>query len=111
MYIERTLIIPTDFDENASFYERTTPDCVYSNTEQAKKTTVPYGNYDSLTWTSESVPSVLEDATTWGTKSFPGVGPFYFANHEDGTPTIGQLPPANENQDNPQEPIIIIVSG
>lgn len=96
MNIETILILPSTPDTRTSFYERTVPTCVVSSPTEAKKTTVPYGNYDDLTWTSESVPAVLDEATTWGTKTFPGAGPFYFANHEDGVPTIGKIPDANE---------------
>ena len=95
MDIAKTLILPTTPNQNTSFYERTTPDCILSSPTEAKKTTIPYGVYNDLTWTSESVPAVLDGATTWGTKTFPGAGPFYFANHEDGIPTIGLIPPAN----------------
>ena len=96
MTIETTLILPTTPNEKTSFYERTVPDLVLSSPTEAKKATVPDGNYDNLTWTSESVPAVLDEATTWGTKTLPGAGPFYFANHEDGVPTIGLIPPPNE---------------
>lgn len=95
MDIVKTLILPTTPDQNTSFYERTTPDCILSSPTESKKTTIPYGVYNDLTWTSESVPAVLDGATTWGTKTFLGAGPFYFANHEDGIPTIGLIPPAN----------------
>ena len=95
MTIEATLTLPTTPNENTSFYERTTPDLVLSSPTEAKKATVPYGVYDDLTWSADSVPAVLDEATTWGTKTFPGAGAFFFANHEDGTPTLGLIPPPN----------------
>lgn len=95
MTIEQTLILPDSPNENTSFYERTVPDLVLSSPTEAKKATVPYGVYDSLSWQNDSVPAVLNEATTWGTKTLPGAGPFYYANHEDGTPTIGLIPPPN----------------
>ena len=97
MTIEATLTLPTTPNENTSFYERTTPDLILSSPTEAKKATVPYGVYDSITWSAESVPAVLDEATTWGTKTLPGAGPFYFANHEDGTPTLGLIPPPNDD--------------
>lgn len=107
MYIETTLILPETPNQNTSFYERATPDCVLSSPTDAEVATVPYGNYSDLTWTSESVPAVLDEATTWGTKTFPGAGPFYFANHEDGTPTIGLIPPPNNENNDPGYVIVI----
>ena len=95
MTIETTLTLPTTPNENTSFYERTTPDLVLSSPTEAKKATVPYGVYDDLTWSADSVPAVLSEATKWGTKTLPGAGAFFFANHEDGTPTIGLIPPPN----------------
>jgi len=97
MNIEATLILPSTPNENTSFYERTTPDLILSSTTEAKKATVPYGVYDNITWASESVPAVLDEATKWGTKTLPGSGPFYYANHEDGTPTLGLIPPPNDD--------------
>lgn len=108
MNIETILTLPETPNENTSFYERTTPDCVLSSPTEAKKATVPYGNYSDLTWTSESVPAVLDEATTWGTKTFPGAGPFYFANHEDGVPTLGLIPPPNNDN---QGAVIVIDDG
>lgn len=98
MIIEKTLTLPDTPNENTSFYERTVPDLVLSSPTEAKKATVPYGVYDELNWQNDSVPAVLNEATTWGTKTLPGAGPFYFANHEDGTPTIGLIPPPNSNE-------------
>lgn len=97
MNFEATLILPSTPDTNTSFYERTTPDLILSSLTEAKKATVPYGVYDNLTWASESVPAVLDEATEWGTKTLPGAGPFYYANHEDGTATIGLIPPPNND--------------
>lgn len=95
MTIEQTIVLPTTPNTNTSVYERTTPDLVLSSPTEAKKATVPYGVYDNLSWQNDSVPAVLSEATTWGTKTLPGAGAFFFANHEDGTPTIGLLPPPN----------------
>lgn len=59
--------------------------------ETQKIAEVPYGRYDSLDWQNADVPAQIEGAVNFGLKTLPGAGPFYFANHEDGIPTIGHL--------------------
>lgn len=62
--------------------------------ETQRTAEVPYGVYDNLDWQNTDVPTQIEDATTFGLKTLPGAGPFYFANHEDGNPTMGHINPA-----------------
>ena len=93
MDIEKILTLPDSPHLRTSFYEKTEPVCIVSSPLNAKKTTVPYGNYNNLEWSSTFIPSVLTNqTTTWGTKTFPGAGPYYFANHEDGMAEFGKLP-------------------
>ena len=66
-------------------------------TETQKTAEVPYGRYDSLDWQDADVPAQIDEATSLGLKTLPGAGPFYFANHEDGNPTVGHLDPAQHD--------------
>lgn len=91
MNIVQTIQIPTPPEDNLGFYEKTNPTCVLTSPEATQEAAVPLGNYDNLTWAPGTTPTELEEATTWGSKTLPGAGPFYFANHEDGDPTIGHI--------------------
>ena len=86
-----TITIPSPPSANLGFYENTHPECILSSPSAAQLAEIPYGVYDSLSWNSETPAEQLEEATTWGTKTLPGAGPFYFANHADGNPTIGYI--------------------
>lgn len=91
MNIEQTLSIPTPPSVNLGFYEHTEPLCVLTNTENSREAEIPLGVYSNLNWEAENSPLVLEEATTWGSKTLPGGGAFYFANHDDGNPTLGHI--------------------
>jgi len=56
-----------------------------------KSAQIILGAYENLIWATGTGASIIEDATTWGTKMLPGAGPFYFANTEEGTPTLSHL--------------------
>lgn len=73
-----------------SLFEDIEGDLFNEGLEAGKVAEVSQGQYDNLTWqNTEGLQD--ETATEWGTKTLPGAGPFYFANHEDGNPTIGHL--------------------
>lgn len=91
MNIVQTINIPSPPSSDLGFYERTNPECVLTSTEDAREAEVFLGSYDGLTWNSANAPEELYQAESWGTKTLPGAGPFYFANHEDGEPTIGHI--------------------
>lgn len=87
----QTLNIPPPQIQNASFFEDVNSSCILTSTETSKQAVVYFGVYNRLAWETTDAPEELEDAVTWGTKTLPGAGPFYFANHEDGNPTLGHL--------------------
>ena len=88
------LQIPTPPSDNLGFYEHTVPTCVLSNPDEAQSADINLGIYSDTAWTSGLADSKLSDASSWGTKTLPGAGAFYFANHEDGNPTMGHLEPS-----------------
>lgn len=94
-----TITIPSPPDSNLGFYENTNPECILSSPTDAQLATIPYGVYDNLSWDSEEPSEQLADAVSWGTKTLPGAGPFFFANHSDGNPTIGYMGDAVELPD------------
>lgn len=73
-----------------SFFEDTDGGLHNEGTITGKLAQVNLGVYDNLTW---SDTSGMSDDTIidWGTKTLPGAGAFYFANHEDGYPTMGHM--------------------
>lgn len=60
------------------------------NTQESQSAPTPLSHYQELEW---DVPKVADtnDVTSFGTKMLPGAGPFYFANHEDGSSEIGHI--------------------
>ena len=94
MVIEFTLQLP---DISLSKVAEYVDSVLGSMTPEIQKTAeVPYGRYDSLDWQDADVPEQIEGAVNFGLKTLPGAGPFYFANHEDGNPTIGHLDPTDD---------------
>ena len=91
MNIERTLNPGTVSGESKNLYEDTTPNVTLSSISSAKTTEIPLGVYSDLTWNSKEPAEEIAGSESFGTKTLPGAGPFYFANHEDGNPTIGHL--------------------
>lgn len=88
MIIENVLTIPEIADN--SFFEDTRSYITNQGLETGKESEITLGSYADLDWST--TPGLSdEDVTSWGTKTLPGAGPFYFANHEDGNPTIGHL--------------------
>lgn len=76
-----------------SFFEDTSSTLHNKGIITGKLAQVTLGIYDNLTWSDTSGMSD-DTITDWGTKTLPGAGAFYFANHEDGNPTMGHLDPA-----------------
>lgn len=93
MNIVTELQVPAPPSDNLGFYEHTVPTCVLSNPDNAQSADIKLGLYSEVEWASDSADSKLSNASSWGTKTLPGAGTFYFANHEDGNPTIGHLEP------------------
>ena len=88
MIIEQTIELPAVADN--SFFEDTRSYITNQGLEIGKEAEIALGSYADLNWSS--TPGLSdEDVISWGTKTLPGAGPFYFANHEDGNPTIGHL--------------------
>lgn len=88
--------IQIPFVPDNSFFEDTDGGLHNEGIITGKLAQINLGVYDSLTW---SDTSGMSDATItdWGTKTLPGAGAFYFANYEDGNPTIGHLNPAQHD--------------
>lgn len=79
-----------------SFFEDTDGSLHNEGTITGQLANVILGVYDNLTWSDTS--GISDDTITdWGTKTLPGAGAFYFANHEDGNPTMGHLNPAQHD--------------
>lgn len=94
MIIENVLTIPEVADN--SFFEDTRSYLTNQGLEYGKEAEIVLGSYADLNWSS--VPGLSDtDITSWGTKTLPGAGAFYFANHEDGNPTMGHLNPAQHD--------------
>ena len=88
MIIEQTIELPAVADN--SFFEDVRSYINNEGIQLGKEAAITLGSYDNLTWSATS--GMADDTITeWGTKTLPGAGPFYFANHEDGNPTIGHL--------------------
>ena len=97
MNIVTELQVPAPPSDNLGFYEHTVPTCVLSNPDNAQSADIKLGLYSEVEWASDSADSKLSNASSWGTKTLPGAGTFYFANHEDGNPTMGHLEPAQHD--------------
>lgn len=81
---------------NNSFFEDTGSNLRNEGTITGQLAQVNLGVYDNLTWSDTS--GMADDTIIdWGTKTLPGAGAFYFANHEDGYPTIGHFNPAQHD--------------
>ena len=83
--------------ESKNLYEDATPNVTLSSTSSAKTTEIPLGVYSDLTWNSEEPAEEIVGSESFGTKTLSGAGAFYFANHEDGNPTMGHLNPAQHD--------------
>jgi len=79
-----------------SFFEDTDSTLHNEGTLTGKLAQVNLGVYNNLAWSDTSGMSD-DTITDWGTKTLPGAGAFYFANHEDGNPTMGHLEPAQHD--------------
>ena len=90
MIIEKTIDLPAVADN--SFFEDVRSYLNDEGLQVGKEAAVILGSYDNLTWGDTSG---MSDGTIidWGTKTLPGAGAFYFANHEDGYPTMGHIDP------------------
>jgi hypothetical protein len=97
MNIESILNPGTVSGESKNLYEDTTPNVTLSSTSSAKTTEIPLGVYSDLTWNSKEPAEEIADSESFGTKTLPGAGAFYFANHEDGNPTMGHLESAQHD--------------
>ena len=97
MDIVQTISIPIPPSTNLGFYEHTIPTCILSDPSNARAAEITLGSYSSLTWEAQLAAIELANAVSWGTKTLPGAGAFYFANHEDGNPTMGHLEPAQHD--------------
>ena len=93
MNIENILNPGTVSGESKNLYEDTTPNVTLSSTSSARTTEIPLGVYSDLTWNSEEPAEEIAGSGSFGTKTLPGAGAFYFANHEDGYPTMGHIDP------------------
>lgn len=91
MIIEQTVDLPAISDN--SFFEDVRSYLNNEGLQAGKESAVILGSYNNLTWSDTSGMSD-NTITDWGTKTLPGAGAFYFANHEDGNPTIGHLEPS-----------------
>lgn len=94
MIIEQTIVLPavavnSVFEDVRSYLNN----LGVATGEDAE---VPLGVYENLLW-NPTDPLSESSVTTWGTKTLPGAGAFYFANHEDGNPTMGHLDPAQSD--------------
>lgn len=94
MIIEQTLDLPAIADN--SFFEDVHSYLNNEGLQEGKESAVILGSYNNLTWSDTSGMSD-NTITDWGTKTLPGAGAFYFANHEDGNPTMGHLNPAQHD--------------
>lgn len=94
MIIEQTLDLPAIADN--SFFEDVHSYLNNEGLQEGKESAVILGSYNNLTWSDTSGMSD-DTITDWGTKTLPGAGAFYFANHEDGNPTMGHLNPAQHD--------------
>ena len=94
MNIVTELQVAAPPSDNLGFYEHTVPTCVLSNPDNAQSADIKLGLYSDVAWASDSADVKLSNASSWGTKTLPGAGTFYFANHEDGDPTMGHLEPS-----------------
>lgn len=94
MIIEQTLDLPAIADN--SFFEDVRSYLNNEGLQEGKEAAIILGSYDNLTWSDTSGMSD-DTITDWGTKTLPGAGAFYFANHEDGNPTIGHLESAQHD--------------
>lgn len=94
MIIETTIELPEVPDN--SFFEDTGGSLHNEGTIAGKLAPVSLGVYDNLIWSDTSGMSD-NTITNWGTKTLPGAGAFYFANHEDGIPTMGHLDSAQHD--------------
>ena len=97
MNIVTELQVPAPPSDNLGFYEHTVPTCVLSNPDNAQSADIKLGLYSDVASASDSADAKLSNASSWGTKTLPGAGTFYFANHEDGDPTMGHLEPAQHD--------------
>lgn len=94
MIIEQTIDLSA-VDDN-SFFEDVRSYLNNEGLQSGKEAAVILGSYDNLTWSD--ISGMSDDTITdWGTKTLPGAGAFYFANHEDGNPTMGHLEPAQHD--------------
>jgi hypothetical protein len=89
MNIEYVIDIPALADPK--LYESRSAILFEALPELAKSAEIILGAYQGLIWATGTGAPIIEDATTWGTKMLPGAGPFYFANTEEGTPTLAHL--------------------
>lgn len=93
----RQVQLPDFVADGGSFYEHTNSSLVVSNLTQAAIAEIVLGDYSDIIWSSDDPEIDLTDIESWGTKTLPGAGAFYFANYEDGYPTIGHLNPAQHD--------------
>jgi len=86
--------LPDFVTDDVKFYEHTDSELVVSNLAQAAKSEIFLGDYSDITWLASDPEIDTAEVESWGTKTLPGAGAFYFANHEDGYPTIEHINPA-----------------
>lgn len=97
MNIEQSLTIPNKPDTaDSEVFQDVDSTLHVSSITEGKSAFVDYGQYSNLDWEQKNPPD-LGNPESWGTKTLPGAGAFYFANHEDGNPTMGHLEPAQHD--------------
>lgn len=89
MKFDFVIDIPKSITSNAKIVQYVDGVLAGISTNDSHSAETPLSDYTNLTWIDKEAEE--NDVVSFGTKMLPGAGPFYFANHEDGTSEIGHI--------------------